>query len=307
VSATTKPSPGVTSAIVVTFRPDNDLSQRLAEVIPHVREIVIVDNGSGLEFAPILENAGRLAGATLISNPQNRGVAAALNQGVAFAFNRGFEWALLLDQDSCVLPALLDGAQKAYDEFPDSNKIAVIGADHDHPFHYKKRKRYPAAGAYREMRTVITSGSFISLPVFKKIGGFREDLFIDSVDDEYCMRARRHGFAVIEATAFGLSHEIGKPKIVHLFGKPRSTSNHSPIRRYYMARNRLVLGAKYLFRDPTWALLLAKSLLREVLFVLMFEEQRLSKLKATLLGILDAIVGRMGKLDENRLVTVQNV
>ena len=215
--------------------------------------------------------------------------------------NRGFAWALLLDQDSIVLPELLMGAQAAYREFPEPDKIAVIGADHDHPFHYKKRRRFPNAGAFREMRTVITSGSFVRLDILKQIGGFQEDLFIDSVDDEYCMRARQQGFAIIEATAFGTDHKIGAPKIVRLLGKPRSTSNHSPTRRYYMARNRSALGARYLLREPAWTALLLKSLLREVLFIAMFEEQKARKLKATAFGIYDAIVGRTGKLDDTRI------
>src|SRR5205823_9651810 len=143
--------------------------------------------------------------------------------------------------------------------FPSPNRIAVIGADHDHPFHFKKRQRFPSEGAYREMRTVITSGSLINLSIYKELGRFRDDLFIDSVDDEYCMRARDRGFAVIEATTFGIAHEIGKPKIVQLLGKPRSISNHSPVRRYYMARNRTSLAAKYFFRDPAWSFLLLKS------------------------------------------------
>ena len=301
-----EPSRELICATVVAFRPDNQLPDRLSRVVPYARQIVIVDNGSGPEFTAVLENARRSAEAMLISNPQNRGVAAALNQGVEFALSRGFEWALLLDQDSCVLPALLESAQKAYNEFSDPTQLAVIGTDYDHQFQYKKRRRYPTSGAYREVRTVITSGSLISLPVFERIGGFRDELFIDSVDDEYCMRARDRGFDVIETSAFGISHEIGKPKIVQFLGKPRSTSNHSPIRRYYMARNRLVLAAKYLLSDPAWAFLLAKSLLREIVFVIIFEEEKVSKLKATLFGMLDALAGRMGKLDGKRLIATAN-
>src|SRR5256885_13917499 len=207
-----EPTRETTCAVIVTFRPDQELSDRLNRVPAHARTIVIVDNGSGPDIAATIEKACQSSGAVLISNPENRGQAAALNQGVELALNRGFEWALLLDQDSIVLPELLSGAQAAYREFPKPEKLAVIGADHDHPFHYKKRRRFPNAGAYREMRTVITSGSFVQLQIFRQIGGFKAELFIDSVDDEYCMRARANGYAVIEATAFGTEHQIGAPK-----------------------------------------------------------------------------------------------
>jgi rhamnosyltransferase len=298
-----EPQRSNTCAIVVTFRPDAGLVTRVSQVMTHAREIVIVDDGSGAEFAATLEGARLTSSATLLCNRENRGQAAALNQATEFALSRGFEWALVLDQDSLVLPALLTGAQAAYREYPTPQKLAVIGADHDHAFHYKKRKRFPNAGAYRDMRTVITSGSFVCLAVLRQIGGFKEELFIDSVDDEYCMRARQHGFAIIEATAFGTEHKIGAPKTVQLFGKPRSTSNHSPVRRYYMARNRVSLAAKYFFRDPAWSLLLMKSLLREFLFIAMFEELKAAKFKASAIGIWDSIVGRSGKLNEARIST----
>src|SRR2546423_9088800 len=87
-----------TCGVVITYRPDDGLGERLNHLRAHSREIVVVDNGSGAEFTAILENARRSAEAMLISNPQNRGVAAALNQGVEVALSRGFEWALLLDQ-----------------------------------------------------------------------------------------------------------------------------------------------------------------------------------------------------------------
>jgi rhamnosyltransferase len=296
-----RPSRNLICAIAITFRPDDGLSARLGRAGAHASQIVIVDNGSGAEFTAVLDNAQRSVTALLVSNPDNRGVAAALNQGVEFALKNEFQWALLFDQDSTALPELLRAAQNAYDEFPEPNRIAVIGADHDHPFHFKKRQRFPGDSGYREMKTVITSGSLINLSIYQKLGSFRDDLFIDSVDDEYCMRARDKGFAVIEATSFGIAHEIGKPKIVQLLGKPRSVSNHPPVRRYYMARNRLRLAAEYLFKDTFWALFLLKSMLRELFFITLFEDQKRRKWKAILLGMYDAVAGKFGKLDETRL------
>ncbi len=68
-----------------------------------------------------------------------------------------------------------------------------------------------------------------------------------------------------------------------------------------MARNRTSLAAKDLLRDRAWSFLLLKSLLREVVFIAMFEEQKAAKFKATTIGIWDSIVGRTGKLDDTRL------
>ncbi len=128
--------------MIVTFKPDAELPARVIRIPPHASTIVVIDNGSGLQFSSTLETARQNSGASLMANPENRGQAAALNQGIEFAINHGFKWALLLDQDSIVLPELLSGAQAAYCEFPRREKIAVIGADHDHPFHFKKRNGF---------------------------------------------------------------------------------------------------------------------------------------------------------------------
>lgn len=298
------PQTSNTFAVIVTYNPDAEITSRIASILPHAAEAVIVDNGSQDNASVVDELVAQNRSITKIENRENLGVAAALNQGIGGAIERGFAWILTMDQDSRALPELLTLAQQAYFEFSSPEKIGVIGADYDGPFHFKKVQRYPAVGAYREMPTVITSGSLVSASVFQTIGPFRDDFFIDSVDDEYCLRLRREGYAVIESTGFGIAHKIGQPKIVRLLGKPRSTSNHSPVRRYYMARNRLVLSLRYLFQDTMWSLFLLKSVLRETFFVILFEEQKLAKLKATFLGIRDAVFGRMGKLNERRLGSV---
>ena len=68
-----------------------------------------------------------------------------------------------------------------------------------------------------------------------------------------------------------------------------------------MARNRLFLAAQYMFHDPVWAWFQARSIVREFLFISLFEKEKAHKLKAILLGIRDAVIGKFGKLDDNRL------
>ena len=177
----------------------------------------------------------------------------------------------------------------------------MIGADYDGPFHFKKLQRDPTGGDYRKVPTVITSGCLVSAAAFQVNGPFREDFFIDSVDDEYCLRLRRKGYAVIESTGFGIVHEIGRLQTFPFLGKLRGTSNHSPTRRYYMARNRLRLLFEYFWQEPAWVLRLIRVQLVQLVFILLVEEDKLLKFKATWLGIGDALQRRLGRFDSRRL------
>ena len=44
---------------------------------------------------------------------------------------------------------------------------------------------------------VITSGSFIPISIFNDVGFMREELFIDFVDIDWCLRARAKGYEIV--------------------------------------------------------------------------------------------------------------
>jgi len=60
----------------------------------------------------------------------------------------------------------------------------------------------------QEVSIAISSGSLMTFRTFEKIGRFREELFIDYVDTEYCMRAGRFGIPVVAAKDAGIVHSL---------------------------------------------------------------------------------------------------
>src|SRR6202044_2225279 len=114
----------------------------------------------------------------------------------------------------------------------------------------------PAAWpAWEEVKSVITSGSLIPLAVHAAVGAFRDEFFIDYVDSEYCFRARAQGYRVIRTTQPLMSHTIGAPTRHSLLGLSKWTTNHSPDRRYYIARNDTVMLREYGgYAFGSWAL-----------------------------------------------------
>jgi rhamnosyltransferase len=259
-----------------------------------------VDNGSEQHVKENLEGICVKIGAALIPNDANLGVAAALNQGARYARDNSCEWALTMDQDSVVESFLVEALANAYARFPDKEKVAVIGSNY---MDEKRGKSLIGKERYRdppwiEQTTVITSGSLVSMEAFERIGPFRENFFIDHVDDEYCLRARSLGYKVLLALSPAIRHSIGSARATKILGKAIWTSNHSAIRRYYMIRNFTVLAREYLFSEPAWILTRLARHAGFTILMLMLEGNRVCKLRNMGKGFLHGMTERMGRIPE---------
>jgi rhamnosyltransferase len=260
---------------------------------------VVVDNGSdSAELEMIMRAVDRHA-AHLIRNCSNRGIAAALNQGVQWALGEGFRWVLLLDQDSEPLPEMGPRLLAIYHLASADSKTAIVGSNfYDRRL---KRLRFPSLAdapcGWTVQRTVIGSGSLIECAAFAAVQGFREDLFLDSVDHDFCLRVRRKGFQVVLAARPLMRHTIGAPTVHHFVGMEVSTSNHSAERRYYMVRNRLLLARENLRSEPRWVAANLCFLLLDTLVMVLFEGGRRRKVWSVMVGAWHGLLGRTGERD----------
>jgi rhamnosyltransferase len=142
---------------------------------------------------------------------------------------------------------------------------------------------------------VITSGSLFNLEAYKDIGPFRDDFFIDYVDTEYCLRARRCEYRILVACEARLEHRQGERQKRALAGSDHYPTFHPPVRWYYSSRNRIAMLHLYAFRFPHWLTYEIVASLYTMMKLILFEPQKLAKLRAFLLGTLDGLRGRMGK------------
>jgi rhamnosyltransferase len=269
---------------------------------PHAAQVVVVDNsGQGSPEQAFLEKICTENGYHLIRNKENLGVAAALNQGIGWALTQGFEWMLTMDQDTVALPPLLQTLRDALRDCPFADRVGIVGSPVNNRGYPKRLAASLTIGdAYHEVKTVITSGSLVRLSTFKEIGPFRDELFIDCVDCEFCLRMRQRGYHVIEANEFGMEHAIGTPSQHRFLWKRPNASNHSPLRRYYIARNRLSMCMEYFWRETRWSGFVMKAQIKEMIFVLLYEAEKWAKLRATALGFWHALIGRSGRLSDKR-------
>src|SRR5207302_10084705 len=92
-----------------------------------------------------------------------------------------------------------------------------------------------------------------------------------------------------------MRHRRGEMQTARLLCRHVFCSNYSPIRRYYIARNGLVLSRE----SRSWPLLKNHLYLifTESVKALLFERQKYQKLWLTARGVRDGIVGKLGRLN----------
>ncbi len=298
------PTPNNTLAVVITFNPDPGIEFRIQNILTEVKEVLVIDNKSntGLDT---LEKIEKIPGVLLVRNPENVGVATGLNQALNFAYDHipaNIRWLLTFDQDTLVYPGMILQYQKILRQHPESHRIAILGTNYfcrsinDTRFHFKTPNHSTTPMQdWVDIHTVITSGSLMNLQICKMVGTFRDDFFIDHVDDEYCLRARQKGFLVgINRTAL-MEHTIGEETLHWLLWRKTGTSNHSPLRRYYMMRNHLYLVQEYLGVETKWVLNTVYSRLKMMILMLLFEDNRWVKFKHCVVGIKHGMQKMLGK------------
>jgi rhamnosyltransferase len=306
------------TAVMVTYHPDAELPARVNRILDEVGSLVVVDNGSTEEALAMLRTMSANPRVALVTNGANLGVGRALNLGIERARTSGARFVLLLDQDSLVHEGMTRTLLAVRAAYPEPERLAVIGAGFDGS--ETLAVAAPAAGGaggaggaadaageagmagipagaqdYQDVESVITSGSLIPLTAHAVVGPFREEFFIDYVDTDYCFRARAKGFAVITTRKSLMSHAIGAPTRHSILGVDKWTSNHSPDRRYYMARNDTVMlreSGRYAL--GSWAVKSLGRRLRTAKRVVLYERSKRSKLVAIAAGWWDGVRGRLG-------------
>lgn len=278
-------------AVIVTYNPEPAFLDNIGAIAPQVGHIVVVDNGSGSAIQPHLMTLEAGHDCTVIRNRQNLGIAAALNLGVKYAIEAGFNWIATFDQDSHVSDGFIAQMLETYQQAGNPEKIAIIA-----PTYVDRESgiRQPIMRARNgKILVTMTSGNMLPSSVFQRLGTFDESLYMDYVDIEFCLRARRRGMAIIQSPAI-LFHSCGRLTRHSLLGRRFGASNHSAERRYYITRNRLRLLLPYA-ADWSWLWREVKMMLAEATKIALVEDNKWKKFRAMAAGTADALSGKMGK------------
>lgn len=284
-------------AVMVTFNPIPTLEQNIRALLPEVDRLIVVDNGSAPASYASTQMIAAACGCEVLRNEANLGIAGGINAGIRYALSTGdYGWIATFDHDSLVSPGFRDIMLHAWRCCPFREQVALIGPYHvlfpEDPL--ARLLKGPATPPYAEKPVMLQSGSLISTACLGRVGLMDESFFIDYVDVDFCLRLRRHCLRIIEASNAILVHEVGSPTSHSILKRTCVVYNHSPVRRYYAARNRPRVYCRYFLSDPRWIAHDAWSWFKEIVKLLLFERNRKTKLGCMALGVWDAFRCRSG-------------
>jgi rhamnosyltransferase len=271
--------------VLVTYYPDFQVKAAVKVAVSQFSQVIVVDNTPDPELVRHLVQG---LGVSLLSNGVNVGLGKALNQGCHAAIAAQFEWVVTLDQDSLMQMDFLQCQVSCWAAAAD--KPFMLGCNFLNRGKGAMSPRFPIGRRYQECKTVITAGALMHLGVWRELGSFREDFFIDSLDHELCLRARGKGFRVARNGEILMSHSIGSGKQLRSW----LPFEHSSRRKYTSTRNTVRTILEYGLREPSWAFKKIAGIFYEAIAVLLLEPHKAEKLKAMGVGLADGIRNRLG-------------
>lgn len=302
-------------AVIVTYYPDQRTLTHLINLLcSQTNMVLVVDNTPKADDSVfIFLNDKLITNSNLffVRLGENLGIATALNIGINVALKERYSHILLSDQDSIPSEEMIFGLLKAETEISATGvKVGAVGPVYfdtitglRFPFQVQEPKhlfysRKQASDETPNISTLslITSGTLINTGALQRIGGMREDFFIDHVDVEWCHRAIAKGYTIIGTSYAKMHHHMGDQCLRFWYFGWHTTNGYGSIRLYYRFRNfTYLLRLSYI---PTlWKIRASWFWLGIFYAHLFFAPNRIKNLKAMLIGFLHGLIGKMGKQD----------
>ena len=266
--------------IVVLYNFNNENIDNIKTYCTYCNKIIAIDNSEN-KCKDNIKKIKEIKNLEYLNLDGNYGIAKALNIGMQYAIANEYEWVLTMDQDSRFNNNIIDVYFKTLkDELLDD--IAVIS-----PNYFFDRKKNKIYNGYKKLQYTMQSGNLVNVEIYKKIGEFKEEFFIDGVDYEYCIRANKNKYKIIECGNAVLYHRPATTKRT-FFGFKYGYCNSTRI--YYQVRNLLWISKRYC--NLKMILIVIYKLFK---IVFLFDN-KIEYLRMFRLGVKDYKKDRLGKL-----------
>jgi GT2 family glycosyltransferase len=216
-----------TMAVVVSWE-GGEATRRCVESLlrqsaPPERVIVVDNASSAAERAALARAFGGTPAVEVLLLDENRHFAGGLNAGAAAAFRAGATRVLLLNNDTVLAPTALRALGGALDrnaaagavgpcvcDLTDRERVLSLGERHGVALlcvprtllRYRRRRPgpFPVSG-------LMGCALLVSRRCFEAVGGFDEQIQVYYEDVDFCLAARRRGFALLVAPDAVLYHD----------------------------------------------------------------------------------------------------
>ena len=264
---------------LILYNPESEIIKKIKEYSRTFQKVFVFDNSESLDKATINAILS-IDSVVYLTEGKNIGLPSAYNK-ILEKIGSEADYLCCLDQDSIFPKKEILNIVSALRRAP--NKCAVIG-----PHIIYHGEKYAKTNVFHEKRYVITSGSFINLNLLRKNQiCFDEKYFIDKFEVDLDMQFRKKGYKIAEYCGACLYQQLG-------YNGRNGKTNHSPVRHYYLFRNRFYFNHKWFKPWKRYSLNILQTG-RQILHIIKDEDDKVEKLKMLPLALDDYFKGRMGK------------
>ena len=194
------------------------------------------------------------------------------NNGLPYAFNRilekcvGYDFLCTLDQDSLFSGPDIEHIKKYIENKIDIKKCGIISPYVDYGI-----RTYTLSESIESKKWVITSGSFVNLNIIRKEElSYDENYFIDKFEIDLCQQLIVKDYEVLMYYGSVLHQELGD-------SNGHTHTNHSPLRHYYLFRNRFYFNKKW-YKGIKRIFLNVAQTIRHLCLILLYENDKTRKI-----------------------------
>ena len=264
-------------SIIVVYNPKVDLLVKdICSFIKNVDLLIIWQNS--VLSDDVREYISSLGNIIFAGNGINQGIPTALKFALSYAIKNGYDYLLTMDQDSVL---------ENFDNYKNTvikknqEKTCIVGA------YQTFLESKLSEDIFSEYKWVITSGTIFPIRLLNEIGGFETSFFIDTVDIEVCIRARKYGYKCYICRTGKLIQKYGVKHTIKMLNKTINYVVYSPDRIYGIFRNLTMLLITYRKKEISYELFTFSFI---VIKSAVFEKRNRTKsLLAMLFGIIDGI------------------
>lgn len=277
------------AGVVIFYNPSQKNIANVLTTCKIVQRVVVVDNSAESSE----EYFYGVPGVTYLFLGKNSGIGCALNLGIKILLEENYQWYLTLDQDTVLPDNYIDTFHRLYSKLK-NEKIGIIS-----PIHLKNSliiESDVGKNNILEVEAVMMSGNILNKYAYIECGKFQEDLFIDYVDIEYCLRLNSLNYKVFICRDLAVDHELGDSKWHKFMGITLKPTYHNHVRRYYITRNRIAVFFKFRGKYNKFFIIDLARFFKEIVFIIVFEEDKIRKIIYVFKGIKDGLNGRLGEI-----------
>lgn len=265
---------------IILYNPETNIVEKIKGYSKTFQKVYVFDNTETTQNQ-VADAITSIQSTVYITEGKNIGLPRAYNR-ILDQVDIDADYLCCLDQDSVFPEKEIRKMITILRKIP--RNCAVIG-----PHIIYHSEEYAKKDAFLGRRYVITSGSFVNMKLLRenKIR-FDEKYFIDKFEVDLDMQFRVKGYKIAEYCGACLYQQLGDT------GKNGKT-NHSPLRHYYLFRNRLYFNNKWFGSNLKKYGLNVLQTSRHIFRIVKNEDNKIDKLKQLPIAVNDYLNHRMGK------------